>query len=268
MARFGRSLAHVSVDAPPAAHAIPLELTSLLSPFKGRGRLTLRIERVPEGARLSAGSNNGDRTWSVARDELENLFYIPPPVGDQARTLSVRIIGMEGGEASTLALIDIPLDDGNGEGAITDIAAKIPEALESRNPRNTVRPNALRVAEKPGGERDGELPGATIDARIAQELENAHAAWKTELDRQLAAAAAKTATELEHSRQIWLAEQLDRTASLEKDNNDRLALLRQIARREADEMLASAEKLWRQDEAARLAAVEAQSPRPRANASR
>jgi hypothetical protein len=41
-------------------------------------RITLRVEGLPQLARLSAGQNNGDRTWSLSLDELEGLLYFPP----------------------------------------------------------------------------------------------------------------------------------------------------------------------------------------------
>src|SRR5690348_15403456 len=61
-----------------APRSITLDLAPLLAPYKGKGKLTLRIERMPQQARLSAGQNNGDNSWSLALDDLDGLQYFPP----------------------------------------------------------------------------------------------------------------------------------------------------------------------------------------------
>src|SRR5580658_4498876 len=66
------------IRAPLAHKAIPLEFASLLAPYRRHGRLSLRVEDVPQRARLSAGRNNGDGSWSLASDELEGLAYLIP----------------------------------------------------------------------------------------------------------------------------------------------------------------------------------------------
>ena len=89
--------------APPA---VPLDLKPLISPYRRYGRFTLRIENLPQSARLSAGQNNGDRTWSLALDELDDLFYFPPAGIDNEHTLAIRVITKDDTGASTIALID------------------------------------------------------------------------------------------------------------------------------------------------------------------
>ena len=61
-----------------SSRAVALDLASLIAPYRRQGRFTLRIENLPQGARLTAGRNNGDRTWSLALDELDGLSYFPP----------------------------------------------------------------------------------------------------------------------------------------------------------------------------------------------
>jgi len=68
------------IRAPVVQKTIPLDLASLLVPYKRQGRLSLRVERVPQRAKLSAGRNNGDGTWSLASDELEDLTIWFPPI--------------------------------------------------------------------------------------------------------------------------------------------------------------------------------------------
>jgi len=59
----------VGGDPPKAnSRALPLELKDLVSPYRKHGRFTVRLEKLPQAARLSAGQNNGDHTWSLALD--------------------------------------------------------------------------------------------------------------------------------------------------------------------------------------------------------
>ena len=95
-------------EALPAPQPIPVALAPLLSPYKRHGRLSLRIERLPRMARLSAGRNNGDNSWSLTLDQLEDLTYLPPQGMDEAHSLAVRIIGLDSG-GSTLAVLDFPV---------------------------------------------------------------------------------------------------------------------------------------------------------------
>ncbi|WP_197469392.1 hypothetical protein, partial [Oleiphilus sp. HI0125] len=53
------------------------------------------ISDLPEGSRLSAGVDNGDGSYSLAPDDLDDLFFIPSPhSGDDVR-LSVSVIEYE-----------------------------------------------------------------------------------------------------------------------------------------------------------------------------
>src|SRR5579872_6304799 len=95
--------ARAPLESPPVA----LDLRPLILPYRDRGRLTLRIEKLPQSARLSAGQNNGDRTWSLAQDELEGLCYFPPPGFDEEHALALRLIARDEIGASTIALLEI-----------------------------------------------------------------------------------------------------------------------------------------------------------------
>src|SRR6266571_4174734 len=103
-----------AAEAPAAQSAIAVKLGPLLSPYKKQGRLSVRIERLPQLARLSAGRNNGDNSWSLTLDELEDLAYLPPEGMHEAHSLAVRIIGLDGG-GSTLAVLDFPVPAGVAE---------------------------------------------------------------------------------------------------------------------------------------------------------
>ena len=97
----------VGGDPPKAnSRALPLELKDLVSPYRKHGRFTVRLEKLPQAARLSAGQNNGDHTWSLALDELEDLLYFPPPGLDHGHEVAIRIIVKDERGASAIALFD------------------------------------------------------------------------------------------------------------------------------------------------------------------
>src|SRR5450631_1149934 len=100
------------------ARSIPLDLVPLLLPYKKHGRLGLRIEQLRQRARLSRGRNNGDGSWSLASDELEDLAYQPPEGTAEARSLTIRIIALDQ-EGTTLALLDFPLLPGKDQAGTT-----------------------------------------------------------------------------------------------------------------------------------------------------
>lgn len=95
-----------------SSRAVALDLASLIAPYRRHGRFTLRVENLPQGARLTAGRNNGDRTWSLALDELEELFYVRSESLADDHVLALRLIAREEGNASTLALIELPMRAG------------------------------------------------------------------------------------------------------------------------------------------------------------
>lgn len=111
-------------EVPAVIRAIPLALGPLVSPYKKRGRLSFRIERLPPLARLSAGRNNGDHSWSLAYDELEDLRYLIPESMDEPHVLAVRVIARDDG--ATLAVIEVPVP-ADAVAATTPSDADLPE---------------------------------------------------------------------------------------------------------------------------------------------
>src|SRR5262249_24984898 len=101
------SRATASAAAPQGG--IPLVLEPLLEPCRGSSRLGVRVERLPDKARLSRGNNNGDHTWSLMSDELDGLLYLPPKKVNGPHRLAIRVISLDGDVAPTLALLDFPI---------------------------------------------------------------------------------------------------------------------------------------------------------------
>src|SRR5579871_5569784 len=111
--------------APPGG--IPLELGQLLAPYEHYRHLSLRVERLPVGARLSSGRNNGDRTWSLAVDELDGLTYIAAPGDRDAQTLAIRIFSLDGDFAQTIGVVEVTVAPG-GAAIVPVSAAATPAA--------------------------------------------------------------------------------------------------------------------------------------------
>ena len=127
--------------------AIPLDLSAGLGDLDGSETLSLTIGGLPEGASLSAGTDNGDGTWTLTPAQLEGLTLTPPENyggsfdisvtatatendGDTASTTALLTVTVEGGaDAPTLAVTNAA---GLEDNAIPlDIAAALTDAGES-----------------------------------------------------------------------------------------------------------------------------------------
>ncbi|HIJ85092.1 MAG TPA: hypothetical protein HPQ00_12935, partial [Magnetococcales bacterium] len=83
--------------------AIPLNISAYLNDTDGSETLAITIlEDVPQGAILSAGTNNGDGTWSLTAQDLVGLTIKPPANSGEDFTLTVRAISFDGGDASSV----------------------------------------------------------------------------------------------------------------------------------------------------------------------
>src|SRR5262249_49912087 len=70
-------------DEPPSDDGperwIPIDLAQALPGVAITDSMQIILEGVPDGARLSPGRNNGDKTWSLSPQDLIELAYLPPP---------------------------------------------------------------------------------------------------------------------------------------------------------------------------------------------
>jgi hypothetical protein len=57
---------------------IPLDIRAMPSDSDGSETLSVTISALPDGARLSAGHDNGDDSWGLDPDELVGLTLTPP----------------------------------------------------------------------------------------------------------------------------------------------------------------------------------------------
>jgi hypothetical protein len=189
---------------PPALRAIPVALAPLLAPYKKVGRLSIRIERMPQLARLSAGRNNGDCSWSLTFDELEDLAYLVPEGMDEKHNLDVRVIAHEDG--STLAVLDLAISpEGEGEAVAAGGEGDSGEHTELRLLRDELakakanfaaRELDIEIARQDAEQKDAEL----AKQKVAAELAAARAVWEAEMEGRLAAAAQQAVSTLEKDR--------------------------------------------------------------------
>ncbi len=238
-ANFKRSTAKLSrasagleapANAPPKLKSIPLNLRPLIAPYKKkRGRLSIRVERMVQRSRLSAGQNKGDGIWSLATDELEDLEYLVPERVHDPHTLIIRIINLDGETATTVAAVDYLVSPANaGE-------SKAPAAEPVNGATNNVDLQRLRA----------ELVNAkTALAVREQELTDVrHAAERAESELARRKADAEAATP---------SEALADTANVEQA----LAEARERWQEEASTALRKAAETWKTGENERFAAAE------------
>ncbi|MBO1907015.1 hypothetical protein KHP60_21120 [Microvirga sp. 3-52] len=70
--------------------SIRLDLSARLTDTDGSEVLSIVIEGLPEGARLSRGINNGDGSWTLAPSQLAGLTLIPP--ADWSGTMNLTML--------------------------------------------------------------------------------------------------------------------------------------------------------------------------------
>ncbi len=64
--------------------------------------LTITISGVPDGAELSAGTDNGDGSWTLNADDLEGLTITPPDDYSGSFDLSVSVTSTDGEDTATV----------------------------------------------------------------------------------------------------------------------------------------------------------------------
>ena len=245
----------------PAVHAIaapsrgvPLELAPLLKPYRKHGKLSLRVERVQQLARLSRGRNNGDGSWSLGTDELDDLEYLFPEGSDATHTLAIRIIGVEQ-DLATLAVLDFQIGPGAKQARRSQDNDPGSEAQRQFEEVESLKAAlGARVAEL--AELQGTLYQTEQDTsrKILSAVEAARASWKEELEQHLASAAASGQ---QQSPDGWQTEKTALLHQAKEREEKRVAEARERWRRETDDAKAAAERAWKAAEAARLAKAEA-----------
>src|ERR1019366_6946581 len=203
-AKLAEAPALASLDPSAALQAISVDLRSVISAYRRRGRFMLRIENLPQLARFSAGQNNGNCTWSLQLDELEDLVYFAPKSTHADHTLSIRLIAKDETEAFTIAVIDFPIRGAGGEGPL--LASGSPRASgEAEAAHDEMRNEALALksalAAREAGLNQLRASAERMRVMLQQKLDaavsEAQAAWKREEAARLGAEAARLEEQFE-----------------------------------------------------------------------
>ena len=258
--------AYALSDAETATRAIPLDLSALISPYRGHGRISLRVERLPHRTRLSRGQNNGDRSWSLSLDDLDGLNFLTPKDLRGAHILSIRVVSLDGGDGATVAVLEHSISPSDGPTAVlkgasaakaavlADHAAadRLREELEKLKASHAAQETALAEMRQ-SLDQEWEVRARQL---ADSELKAARTDWEGEVKKKLAEAAKRTTAEVEQVRRALQTEQDARLAKAESLAATRLEQERQRWQKESDAVLAAAEKAWKKAEAARVAAAE------------
>lgn len=181
---------------------IPLDLNPLVSLYGKNKRLSLRVERLPERARLSRGRNNGDRTWSLMREDLHDLRYLPPDSMKASHTLGIRILNLDTEDCATIAMLDFPVAPPKPVRQPAGVSETSPIELQEASLASR---GDIELVNSLLAQRDSELAGARLEIEEARkrqtaqkaELNAARSVWEAELESQLAAQRVEARKELE-----------------------------------------------------------------------
>jgi Ca2+-binding RTX toxin-like protein len=90
---------------------LPLDISAALDDLDGSEVLSVTLGGLPDGSVLSAGTDNGDGTWTLTTDQLEGLMVTPPAGSSADATLSVAVTTTEndGDTATVTRSLDVDL---------------------------------------------------------------------------------------------------------------------------------------------------------------
>jgi len=86
--------------------AIALNIDAALTDTDGSETLSVTISGVPDGATLSAGTQNNDGTWTIDPDDLDGLTVTPPANSNDDFTLTVAATSTESASGDTNTVTD------------------------------------------------------------------------------------------------------------------------------------------------------------------
>ena len=102
---------------------IALDISSALTDLDGSESLEVTISGVPDGASLSAGTDQGGGVWTLSPEQLDGLTITPPADNADGFTLTVTATATDdsGDTASTSAAIEVSVDS-VADAALLDVA--------------------------------------------------------------------------------------------------------------------------------------------------
>ncbi len=269
-AAFASLTAADIIRAPIVQRRIPVDFRPLLKPFKSAGRLCLRIERMPQGAKLSAGRRGTDNSWSLASDELEDLDYLISSNIARDHELTVRVVTFEDGAALTLKVMQFAVSANDGaplqperdpRGDDPVLRSQLGEMHSLFAVRESELVELRAALERVTGEKEAELIKARsewereLDRKIAEAVvqsrsDHGQKEEAREADRKEKAAQDKLRTEQRIAAELGRAkEELERRSETERQKwqseaEERLRVARKEWQSEADSKLEAARKTW------------------------
>ena len=164
----------------------PVDLSPLVEPFRGNGKLSLRFEGLPPRARFSNGNRASERAWSLTPEDLPGLSYVLAPDTDIDHALTLRVVGLERGDTlgvQTVRMKDVlgaatpPSRSAKPDRGSDDLRAHLDESKKSLSSLESQLADALKVIQKLS-EPSGRDTGA--------DLETARTQWKADEAERLA----------------------------------------------------------------------------------
>jgi hypothetical protein len=171
----------------------PVDLSPLVEPFRGNGKLSLRFEGLPPRARFSNGNRASERAWSLTPEDLLGLSYVLAPDTDIDHALTLRVVGLERGDTlrvltvrmkDVLAAATPPQPSAKPDRGSDDLRAHLDESKKSLNSLENQLADALKVIQKlsePAGRdagHDVETARAQWKADEAERLASFQAQWR------------------------------------------------------------------------------------------
>jgi len=244
------------IRAPSVERRIPVDFRPLLKPHKKAGRLRLRIERLPQGAKLSAGRRCEDNSWSLASDELQDLHFLVSSNVTRSYELTVRVMTLDDDELSTLTVVPfvisatddaVPVQTGRdqygGDPATRNQLSEMHSLFAVREAELLDLRAALQRAI---GERDAELAKARsdweleADLKVAEAVEHSRVHYRQENEAKEARRKSRAAQE--ELKAEWVAAELER-AKAERENRSQAE--HQIWQSEAARRMEAARLEWK-----------------------
>jgi len=171
----------------------PVDLSQLVEPFRGNGKLSLRFEGLPPRARFSNGNRASERAWSLTPEDLPGLSYVLAPDTDIDHALTLRVVGLERGDTlgvQTVRMKDMlgssipPSPSAKADRGSDDLRAHLDESKKSLSSLENQLADALKVIQKlsePSGRDTGpdlEAARAQWKADEAERLASFQAQWR------------------------------------------------------------------------------------------
>ena len=237
--------------------SIALDIETELSRRGVSGQISVIVEGMPVGTKLSAGTNNWDNTWSLSAEDLGGLKFYPPEDSDGEHVLAVRVLRFDddGFEvANTVALFDMAV-----QAPMTGPNAADAQRVEQEQLAAAKAEWAAAAAQRLAEAK------AKWDEEAEQSLATARSAWENETTHQLTAAQKKWESEAEQrlsrATEEWEAAENERTAiakaSWREDAARQLSALKATWEAEAEANSSDLKADWQATVQKRLAAEKA-----------